>query len=186
MNLPEWIIIGFQKQDRQDSQTLYNDTFCRLLVLSAQAIIGTEKNPDAGILLNFKDDDYSQGYSQLKEDFTTLTKDDILQPSISGDDFTSSNVRADDVGNNLYVFDKSDQQTFTASQPFKVEFKFDGVLPKDMNGYGLVLTDKLISISSDGNRHFDLLYVIFDFFITSLFSFIVNSVFFNNDSVYVL
>ena len=80
MNVPIWIIIGFQQQDRQDSQNLNNDTFCRLPVVSAQCIIGTEKYPDAGILLNYDDDDYSQGYHQIKEAFRALTKDDILQP----------------------------------------------------------------------------------------------------------
>ena len=43
MNVPIWIIIGFQQQDRQDSQKLNNDTFCRLPIVSAQCIIGTEK-----------------------------------------------------------------------------------------------------------------------------------------------
>ena len=41
MNVPIWIIIGFQQQDKQDSQNLNNDTFCRLPVVSAQCIIGT-------------------------------------------------------------------------------------------------------------------------------------------------
>ena len=87
MNVPIWIIIGFQQRDRQDSQNLNNDTFCRLPVVSAQCIIGTEKNPDAGILLNYDDDDYSQGYHQIKEAFRALTKDSILQPYISEADF---------------------------------------------------------------------------------------------------
>ena len=65
MNMPIWIIIGFQQQDRQDSQSLNNDRFCRLPVVSAQYIIGTEKDPDAGIILNYDDDDYSQGYHQI-------------------------------------------------------------------------------------------------------------------------
>ena len=82
MNVPIWIIIGFQQRDRQDSQNLNNDTFCRLPVVSAQCNIGTEKYPDAGILLNYDDDDYSQGYHQIKEAFRALTKDDILQPYI--------------------------------------------------------------------------------------------------------
>ena len=43
MNVPIWIVIGFQQQDRQDSQNLSNDTFCRLPIVSAQCIIGTEK-----------------------------------------------------------------------------------------------------------------------------------------------
>ena len=105
MTIPIWIIIGFQQQDRQDSQNLNNDTFCRLPVVSAQCIIDSEKYPDAGILLNYDDDDYSQGYHQIKEAFKALTKDDILQPYISDDNFRTSNVAANDVGCNLYVFD---------------------------------------------------------------------------------
>ena len=72
------------------------------------------------------------------------------------DDFRYSNVRSDDVGYILYVFDVKYQQNFTASQPIKVEFKFDGVVPNGFNGYYFVLTIKLVSIGSDGQQHFDL------------------------------
>ena len=57
-----------------------------LLVIRAHCNIGKEKYPDAGILLNY-DDDFSQGYSHIKEAFRALTKDDILQPYISDDNF---------------------------------------------------------------------------------------------------
>ena len=157
MNVPIWINIGFQQQDREDSQNLNNDTFCRLPVFSAQCIIGKEKYPDECILLNFDDDDYAQGYAQIKEAFRASTKDDIFQPYISDDDFRFSKVRADDVGYNLFVFDIRYQQNFTASQPIKVELKFDIVVPNDINGYALVLTNNLVSIGSDGQRHFDLI-----------------------------
>ena len=157
MNVPIFIFIGFQQQDRQDSQDLNNDTFCRLPVVSAQCVIGTEKYPDTGILLNYDDYDYSQGCHQIKEAFKALTKDDILQPYISEEDFRTSNVRGADVGYNLYVFDIRYQKNYTASQPIKVEFKFDGVVPNNVNGYALVLTDKLVSKSSDGQRQFDLI-----------------------------
>ena len=151
-----WINIGCQQQDRQDSQNLNNDTFCRLPVISAQCVIGTEKYPDAGILLSYDEDDYSQGYHQIKEAFKVLTKDDVLQPYISQEDFRSSNAAANEVGYNLFVFDIRYQKDYTASQPIKVEFKFDGVVPNNVNGYALVLANKLISISSDGQWHFDL------------------------------
>ena len=157
MNVPIWIIIGFQQQDGQDSQNLKNDTFCKLPVTSCQCVIGTEKYPDAGTLLNYDDDDYSQGYHQIKEVFKALTKDDILQPYISEEDFRSSNAGAIDVGYNLYAFDIPYQKNYTASQPIKVEKKIDGVVPNIVNGYALVLTNKLVSISSDGQRHFDLI-----------------------------
>ena len=60
INVPIWKIVRFQQTDRQDAQNLNNDTFCRLPVTSPQYIIGTEKYPDAGILINY-DDCYSQG-----------------------------------------------------------------------------------------------------------------------------
>ena len=145
MNVPIWIIIGFQQQDRQDSQNLNNDTFCRLPVVSTQCIIGTEKFPDAGIILNYDDgDDYAQGYHQIKKAFKALTKDDSVQPYISEKDFRSSNAAANDVGYNLYVFDIRYEKNYTASQPIKVEFKFDGIVHKNINGYALVLTNKLV------------------------------------------
>ena len=86
-----------------------------------------------------------------------MTKDDILQPYISDDNFRTSNVAANDVGYNLYVFDIRYQKNITNSQPIKVEFKFEGIVPNDIKGYALVLTNFFVSISSDGQRHFDLI-----------------------------
>ena len=43
MSVPVLIIIGFQQRGRPDSKNLNNDTFCRLPVVSAQTVIGTEK-----------------------------------------------------------------------------------------------------------------------------------------------
>ena len=156
INIPIWIIIGFQQQDRQNSQNENNDTFYRPSVTSAQCIIGTEKYPDSGILLNYDDDEYNQGYGQIKEAFRALTKGDILQPYISDHDFRSSNNN-DVIGYNFYVFDIRYQKNFENSQQIKVEFKFDGVIPAGIYGYALVSTNRKISISSDGQRHFDLI-----------------------------
>ena len=63
----------------------------------------------------------------------------------------------DDVGFDLHVFDKGYQGIFTAGQPFKVEYKFDGVVLNEVNGYALVLKKKLRSVISDEQRHFDLI-----------------------------
>ena len=134
MNLPIYTFIGFQQRDRQDSQNLNYDAFCRLPVTSALCNVGTKKGPDDGILLNYEDDDYSQSRGQIKEVFRASTKDDILQRYISLDNFRSLKVRVDDDGYILYVFDLRYQQIFTAPQPFKVEFKFDGVVPDEVNG----------------------------------------------------
>ena len=155
MKVSIWMIVGFQQRDRQDSQNLNTDTFCRLPVTSCRAIIGTEEHPDSGILLNYDDDDFFQGYSQIKGAIRALTENIILKPYISADIFRPSNVRADDIDYILYVFDIRYQQIFTASQPIKIEFKFDGGLPNDIDGYGWLLTNKLVFVSSDGQRQFD-------------------------------
>ena len=155
INVPIWIFVAFQQSDRQNDQNLNNDTFYRPPRTSAQCIIGTEKHPDSGILLNYNDDDYSQGYRQINEAFKALTKDNILQPFISEHDFRSSND-GNNIGYNIYAFDIRYQKDFKNSQPIKVEFKFDGVVPAGIYGYALVLTNRLISISSDGQRMFDL------------------------------
>ena len=121
MNILVWIFVGFQQRDKQDSQNLNNDSFIRPPVTSAQGVIGTEKHPDSGILLNYDDVVYSQGYGQTEEAFRALTESDILQPYISENDFRSSN-NDDDIGYNLYVFDKQYQINLGSAQPIQVEY----------------------------------------------------------------
>ena len=155
ISIPTWIFVAFQQNDRQYDQNLNNDTFVRLPVISAQVIIGTERYPDSGILLNYDDDNYSQAYGLIKEAFRALTKDDILQPYISENDFRSSNNN-NDIGYNIYAFDIRYQKNFENAQPIKVEFKFSENIDAGIYGYALVLTNRLISITSDGQRMFDL------------------------------
>ena len=156
INVPTSIYVAFQQNDGQNDQNLSNDTFCRLPIVSAQCIIGNEKYPDTGILLNFNDDVYSQGYHQIKEAFRALTHVNTLQPYISENDYRSDN-NGNNIRYNLYVFDIRCQKNFESAQPIKEEFKFDGIMPAGIYGYALVLTNKLVSISSDGQRHFDLI-----------------------------
>ena len=139
-NVLIWIYVGFQQNDRQHDQNLNNDTFVRLPIFSAQVIIGTEKCPDGAILLNYNDDNYSQGYGQIKDAFKALTKDNILQPFLSESDFRSSNDDSD-IGYNRYAFDIRYHKNFQSSQPIKKDFKLDGVVLAGIYGYASVLTN---------------------------------------------
>ena len=56
----------------------------------------------------------------------------------------------------IYIFYIRYQKSFESGQSVKVEFKIDGVVPAGIYGYDLVLTNRLVSISSDGQRMFDL------------------------------
>ena len=126
-------------------------------VTSAQWNISTEEYPASAVLLNFNDDDFSKGYGQIKEALRAVRKDDILKPYISLNDFRSSNedTIGNDIGYNLYVFHIQYQKNFESAQPKKVEIKFSGNIAAGIYGYALVLTNKLIGISSD----FVLIYV---------------------------
>ena len=155
INVPIWIYVVFQQRDRQNDQNLNNDTFVRLPVISAQVVIVTERYPDTGILLNYNDDDYFQGYGQIKESFKALTKDDILQPCITEYDYRSSN-ESDNIGYNIHAFDIRYQKKYESGQSVKAELKYDRVIPAGIYGYALVLTNRLVSIGSDGQLMFDL------------------------------
>ena len=53
-------------------------------------------------------------------------------------------------------FDIRYQKNFESAQPIEVEFELDGVVPDGIYGYAIVLTNRLVSMSSDGKRMFDL------------------------------
>ena len=71
---------------------------------------------------------------------------------------SSSNVGDDgnEIGYNIHSFDIRYQKNFESGQSVKVEFKLDGLVPARTYGYALVLTKRFVSISSDGQRIFDL------------------------------
>ena len=82
---------GLKQRDRKDSQIMNSDSFYRLPAFGAQCISRRKNYPDAGIILNCVNDEYSQAYSQLKEVFEALSEMISL--------------------NHLYLIMVSDQQT---------------------------------------------------------------------------
>ena len=48
------------------------------------------------------------------------------------------------------------EKKFESAQPVKVEINFSENIPPGTYGYALVLTNRTLSISSDGKRMFDL------------------------------
>ena len=106
-----------------------------------------------------KVDDFSQRYGQIEVAFWSLTKDHILQPCLSDHGLISS-ITADgwnEIGSNLLCSDIQYQKRSTGAQTMKVEMKFSEDSPADVNGYALVLTNGLISLKSDGRKHFNLI-----------------------------
>ena len=144
------MIVGFQARNKSDSQTHDNATFDRLSVSNAVCKIGSEKYPDDGIECDYDRDKYDQAYSEIENFYHLKSETNLLNPFIDLHKFRTNY--------NFYVFDLSKQKDQISSQPIKLENKFNAAFGvADYIAYALVLTPKLISISSDGQRHFDLI-----------------------------
>ena len=147
---PIFIIVGFQARNKIDSQTHDNAIFDRLPVSNAVCKIGSEKYPDDGIECDYDRDKYDQAYYEIENFYQLKSETNLLNPFIDLHKFRTNYI--------FYVFDLSKQKDPIGSQPIRLEFKFNAAIDvADYIAYALVLTPKLISISSDGQRHFDLL-----------------------------
>ena len=112
--------------------------------------------------MNHYDANYSQRYGQIKEAFRGPTEDEIPNPYIFDQHFRSTNVNAageatNEIGFKLFVFDIQYQENLETAQPIKAEFLFSKDVPAGINGYALNLTIIPVSISSDQQRHFDVI-----------------------------
>ena len=67
------------------------------------------------------------------------------------------NLRGEEAGFCLFAFDIRYQEVFPTAQLNEIEFIFSANFPAGVNGHAIiVLTIELISIGSDGQRHFNL------------------------------
>ena len=147
---PTFVIVGFQARNKIDSQVHDNAVFDRLPISNAVCKIGSEKYPDDGIECDYDRDKYDQAYSEIENFYHLNSETNLLNPFIDLNKFRTNYP--------LFVFDLSKQKDQIASQPIRLEFKFNAAFGvADYIAYALVLTPKLISISSDGQRHFDLM-----------------------------
>ena len=150
VSCPIFVIVGFQARNKIDSQIHNNATFDRLPISNAVCKIGSEKYPDDGIECDYDHDNYDQAYGEIENFYHLKSETNLLNPFI---DLLKLRTNY-----NYYVFDLSKQKDNIASQPIRLEFKFSAAIDvADYIAYALVLTPELISISSDGQRHFDLL-----------------------------
>ena len=105
--------------------------------------MGAEKYPDDGIEEGYDRDNYHQAYHKVEILLILHCQTNLLNPFIS-----LQNFRIDFTS---YVFDLSKQKPAISSQPIRLEFKFGAAfIVAHYVAYDLVLTPKVINISSDG------------------------------------
>ena len=127
-----------------------NAIFDKLPTSNAVCKIGSKKYPVDGIECDYDRDNYREAYQEIENFFRLHTETNLLRPLII---YINSGQII-----NFYVFDLSKQKDHIATQPIRLEFKFSAAIVVAENiAYAVVLTPKLISISSDGRRHFDLI-----------------------------
>ena len=156
IDIPIYVIVGFMQRDQFNQQYQNNDTFYRPSVVNAQCIIGSEKFPDAGRICDYAIAKYLQAYGEIVSCFRHLAKNNILQPYFTQKDFVNSKNYPDgNPGYSLYVFDLRHHQDYSSAQPIKVRFDLRPAVPAATNliGYALLLTNSLVSVSSDGQKH---------------------------------
>ena len=94
---------------------------------------------------------YNEPYNEIRRFYKDYIKGEG-SPNISFKDFKKLY--------NLWVFDLRNQKDNPSSQPISVDFKFRvgyDAVGADYQATALILSQKIISVSSDGQRQFDII-----------------------------
>ena len=147
---PIFVEVGFQARNKIASQIHNNAVFDGLSYSNAVCKIGSENYPVDGINCDYDREKYDQAYHENENVFLLHAETNLLNPFISLQKFRTDY--------NFYVFDFTKQKPPITSQPIKLEYKFSVAIDvAEYVAYAIVLTPKLISISSFVQRHLDLL-----------------------------
>ena len=152
IRIPIYVIVGSQSQARiGPNQRQNNAIFDRLDVIEASCKIGSVGYPDIEYQVDFTRNDYNEVYNEIRRFYKDYIKGEG-SPYISFKDFKELY--------NLWVFDLRNQKDSPSSQPISVEFKFRvgfDAVAADYQATALILAQKIISVSSDGQRQFDII-----------------------------
>ena len=140
---PRYVVLGFQK-NRLERDTVNSAVFDSLDVRNAHIEFNGESYPDHDLSLEFDNNQYVLGYQLLTNFYR----------SVMGRE--SCSVRIKDFKKHycLLVFDisrQSERMKHSASD-IRIKAEFNTNLPRNCIAYALVLSDREISIQSDGNR----------------------------------
>ena len=151
-DVPIYVIVGFQSAARAGpNQEQNNAIFDRLDVIEASCNVGTVRYPDHEYQVDFDRNKYNEPYNEIRRFYKDYIKGEG-SPYITFKDFKELY--------NLWVFDLRAQKDNPSAQPISINFKFRAGYDAVANNYqatALVLTQKIISVSSDGARQFDLI-----------------------------
>ena len=148
MEKPQYIIVGFENNNVKE-QTHDASTFDVMNVTECYCKIGSEFYPEDRMNINYETNNYNEAFKEivsLNKDYNGLPHN--IKPYINHRTFKSSC--------RIYVFDTRYQRDHIGPQPIQLNFKFSAAVA-DVTCHALVLTRKVISVSSDGNKVVDII-----------------------------
>ena len=148
MERPQYIIVGFENNNVNE-QTHDASTFDVMSVTECYCKIGSEFYPDDRMNINYGTNNYNEAFKEIvsfNKDYNGLPHN--IKPYINHRTF-KSNYR-------IYVFDTRYQRDHIGQQPIQLNFKFSAAVA-DVICHALVLTRKVISVNSDGNKMVDII-----------------------------
>ena len=148
MERPQYIIVGFENNNVNE-QTHDASTFDAMNVTECYCKIGSEFYPEDRMNINYDTNNYNEAFKEIvsfNKEYNGLPHN--IKPYINHRTF-KSNYR-------IYVFDTRYQRYHIGPQPIQLNFKFSAAVA-DVICHALVLTRKVISVNSDGNKMVDII-----------------------------
>ena len=144
---PRYIRVGFENNNVNE-QTHDASTFDIMSVTECYGKIGSEFYPEDRMNINYGTNNYIEAYKEIvsyNKDYNGLPHN--IKPYINHRIFKSSY--------RIYVFDARYQRDHIGPQPIQLNFEFSAAVA-DVICHALVLTRKVISVNSDGNKMVDI------------------------------
>ena len=143
---PQYIIVGFENNNVNE-QTHDASTFDLMNVTECYCKIGSVFYPEYRMNINYGTNNYNEAFKEIvsfNKDYNEIPHN--IKPYINHRTFKSSY--------RVYVFDTIYQSDHIGPQPIQLNFKFSAAVAVVIC-HALVLTRKVISVNSDGNKIVD-------------------------------
>ena len=147
MERPQYIIVGFENIN-VNGQTHDASTFHIMNVTDCYCKIGSEFYREDGMKINYGTNSFIEAFKEIvnfKKDYKGLPHN--IKPYINHRTFKSSY--------RIYVFDTRYQSDHIGPHPIQLNFKIRAAVA-DVICHALVLTRKVVSVNSDGNKMVDI------------------------------
>ena len=147
MERSQYIIVGFENNNVNE-QTHDASTFHIMNVTECYCKIGSEFYPEDRMNINYGTNNYNEAFKEIVsfiKAYNGLPHN--IKPNINHRTFKSSYI--------IYVFDTRYQSDHIGPQPIQLNFKFSAAVA-DVIYHALVLTRKVFSVNSDGNKMVDI------------------------------